>query len=310
MSAVRLRLALSLMIMAFIGGLTPIAARMAVADLPPMLVAWVRFATAGLLLWLTLRVRGQELGFRRAHVAGLLLLAALCVPINQLGFLGGVKLANASHAALFYAMTPVLVFWGSVLARRAQFSGLMFAGALLAFAGAACVLWPSLVLAPAEGGRWQSMLTGDLLLILAIVSWAAFIVASKMFLETYGALQTLTAVFLLGALIHTPLGLWSLRDFAWNDITRSSLLGFLFITCISSYAGYLLTYVVIARYDATRAMIVVNVQFLLTVVIEWAAFNEPLTLYFAAGSVLIFAAIGLDIATVGRRARAHAVGRE
>lgn len=299
-----MRLIVYLLIMMCIGGLTPIAARLAVAEMPPMAVAWVRFAMAGALLWLTLRAKGMELRFERSHLGGLLLLAVLCVPINQLGFLGGIRLANASHAALFYAMTPVLVFWGSVIVRRARYSGMMLTGAALAFAGAACVLWPSIVLVPTDGARWQSMLVGDLLLLLAVASWAAFIVASKMFLETYGPLPTLTAVFLLGAIIHTPFGLWAFREFDWASVTMWGVLGFLFITCVSSYAGYLLTYAVIARHDATRAMIVVNAQFLLTVLIEWVAFKEPLTLYFAAGSVLIFAAIGLDMARIGQRQRA------
>lgn len=294
-------LVVCLLIMTLIGGLTPIGARMAVAEIPPMLAAWLRFGTAGILLWLTLRFQGRRLGFTRAEVPRLLLLAILCVPVNQLGFMGGIKLANASHAALFYALTPVLVFWGSVLARRARFSGIMFAAALLAFAGAACVLWPSIV-APGGGRKaWESMLAGDLLLLLAVGSWAAFVVASKVMLERFGALPTLAAVFLLGALVHTPVALWSARDFAAGGVTLSGVAGFLFITLISGYAGYLLTYNVLARFDATRAMIFVNVQFLITVLVERALFEVPLSAYFALGSVLICAAIALDFARLPRR---------
>lgn len=297
----RTRLVLCLLLMTCIGGLTPIGARMVVAEIPPLLAAWLRFGMAGLLLWGTLRLRGRRLGFTRAQLPRLVVLAILCVPINQIGFLGGIKLANASHAALFYALTPVMVFWGSVLARRAKFSGVMFLAAMLAFGGAACVLWPSVVAPKGDQAAWQSMLVGDLLLILAVGSWAAFIVASKVFLEEFGALPTLAAVFLLGAAVHTPLAIWAGLSFDPAAVTMSGVGGFLFITVVSCYLGYLLTYLVIAKHDATRAMIFVNVQFLLTVLIERAFFNVPLSAYFVLGSVLICAAIVLDFARWPKR---------
>lgn len=288
-------LIISLVLMTVIGGLTPIGARMAVAEIPPMFTAWLRFGTAGLLLLVTLRARGQSLPFGRKNLGPLLLIALLCVPINQLGFLGGIKRANASHAALLYALTPVLVFWGSVIARKSHYSGIMLISAMLAFAGAACVLYPSLRDSLRSESGWSNMLVGDLLLVLAVTSWAAFVIASKSFLREFGALPTLTAVFLLGAALHTPFGINAMMSFDTRGLTWSGVAGFAFITCISSYVGYLLTYAVIAKHDATRAMIVVNAHFLITVLVERIFFKVPLTLYFAGGAFLIVLAIGLDI---------------
>lgn len=288
-------LVISLILMTVIGGLTPVGARMAVNEIPPMFAAWLRFGTAGILLYATMRARGQRLPFNRSHLPTLLGISLLCVPINQLGFLGGIKLTNASHAALFYALTPVLVFWGSVLARKSSYSGIMLVSAVLAFAGATCVLYPSLRVSFQSSSGWSDMFLGDLLLMLAVASWAAFVISSKAFLQKYGALASLTAVFLLGAAVHTPFGLWSLRSFDAPGVTWRGVSGFFFITVVSSYLGYLLTYIVIAKYDATRAMIVVNAQFLITVLVERVFFDVPLTIYFAGGSVLILSAIGLDV---------------
>lgn len=217
------------------------------------------------------------------------------MPINQLGFLGGIKLANASHAALLYALTPVLVFWGSVIARKSSYSGIMLVSAVLAFGGATCVLYPSLKVSLQSSSGWSDMLLGDLLLVLAVVSWAAFVISSKAFLQKYGSLASLTAVFLLGAAVHTPFALWSMRSFDAPGVTWRGVSGFAFITVVSSYLGYLLTYIVIAKHDATRAMIVVNAHFLITVLVERVFFDVPLTIYFAGGTVLIVAAIGMDV---------------
>lgn len=294
------RTAIYLILMVLIGGATPIAGRMAVREFPPLTAAWFRFGIAGILLWLTLRARGQRLPFTRKDLPTLLGLALLCVPINQAGYLGGLKLSNASHAALFYALNPVMVFWLSLMLGRNTFQPVMLVAAFLAFLGAACVLWPNLSWS-APGGSTKTMLLGDLLLLSAAMSWSMYIVASKKALGTFGPLPTLTAVFLLGALLQTPLGLYSLGDLDWSALTLRGVGGFAFITVVSSFLGYLMTYAVLSRHDATRAMIFVNAQFLVTILFEWILFRDPLSAPFIVGSFLIFAAIVLDFVRYARR---------
>lgn len=288
-----------LLLITAIGGITPIGARMAVGELPPMTLAWVRFGTAGTLLWLTLRLRGRHLPFQRRDLPRLLGLAVLCVPVNQFGFLFGVKYANASHAALFYALAPVVVFWLSVLLRRVAFSGLMFLAAGLAVAGAVCVISPSF--GQTNGAGLGEFFVGDVCLLLAVTSWSTFIVLSTPLIRQFGALTTLTAVFLLGATLHTPLVLVDVSRLDLASVTWRGWSGFAFITLGTSYLNYLLFYVVLARYEATRALIVVNGAFVVTVVVEWLAFGERLTGWFFLGAGLIVAAIALDVLRGVRR---------
>ncbi|MCG8403837.1 MAG: DMT family transporter [Phycisphaerales bacterium] len=281
-----------LALITMIAGVTPIAARMALDGFPPMTMAWFRFGSAGFLLWLTLRCRKKRLDFRREDLPMLIGLALICVPINQYGFLVGIKKANASHAGLFYALAPVLVFWISLLFRKTTYNHLMLVAALLAAAGAGCVIWPSFRL----GCAWTGgTLVGDLLLLLAIVSWALFVVLSKPLISRFGALKTLTAVFLLGTLLHTPFVCFDLHQLDIRAARWTAWAGFAYITGVTCYVNYLLIYLVLARYEATRAMIVVNGSFLITVFVEWLAFREPLTRYFFYGTVLILVAISLDV---------------
>ncbi|MEK6643458.1 MAG: DMT family transporter [Planctomycetota bacterium] len=295
------RTALYLILMIIIGGATPIAGRIAVREIPPFTAAWMRFGIAGSLLWLTMRARGQRLPFTRKDLPMLLGLALLCVPVNQAGYLGGLKLSNASHAALFYALNPVIVFWLSLMLGRNSFQPVMLFAAMLAFLGATCVLWPNLSRSTPTGST-STMLLGDLLLLSAAMSWSMYIVASKKALSVHGPLPTLTAVFLLGALLQTPLALYSLGDLNWRGLTPRGVGGFAFITVVSSFLGYLMTYTVLAQRDATRVMIFVNAQFLMTVLFEWLLYHEPLTIPFMIGSALIFTAISLDFVRFARRA--------
>ena len=114
------RVYLLLLIVTLIAGVTPIAARMATHELPPLSIPLVRFGTAGVLLALTVKALRLGRPIPRSHWPLFIGLGLLCVPVNQVGFLIGIKKANASHAGIAYALVPVLVYWISVSLGRSS----------------------------------------------------------------------------------------------------------------------------------------------------------------------------------------------
>ena len=132
-----------------VAGLTPVAARDAMVEMPPLSTGFVRFSIAALLFYLTRLIRGERDARARTPIERrdrwrLLVAALLCVPINQYTFLGGVRLANASHAGLFYALTPVIVYILARLTGLSRRSRRMGTAAALAFIGAAVIGWDGL----------------------------------------------------------------------------------------------------------------------------------------------------------------------
>jgi len=291
-------LALLLLALVLIGGITPLAARLALHEMPALTLAWIRFGSASVPLWLTLLARGTRLPWRAAPAWLWLLMAVLLVPVNQVGFLWGIKLSSGSHAGVIYALMPVLVFWFSVAAGRRPFDRWMLLAALLAFAGAASVALPDLLAAadPRSAGSAHAMRTfgGVLLLLVAVCAWAGFVVLSEPVIQKVGALPVLTAVLSLGALLHTPLMLLDLKELQVESITWRGAGGLAWLTLITIYVGYLLFYIVLARFEATRALIVINAQFMVTVLCEWGWYGERPAGWFLIGCGLILAAIAMD----------------
>jgi len=282
-----------------IAGVTPIAARMATAELPPLTLGFVRFLIAGALLRTTARALDMRIPFRREDAGILILLATLCVPINQVGFLVGVKLANASHAAIAYALVPVLVYWISLILKRATLTARLLTASLLAFLGAVITVASTGRFTISLNGPAFRMLIGDVLLLSAASSWALFIVFSQPVVKRCGAIQTLTIVFLIGAALDFPLvladyGLFQLRSFDPMSVTWRGLFGFAFITLVTAYTNYLLWYLVIARYDVTRSSIAVNASFLISVGLEAVLFRLPLSWWVLVGSAVLLTGIALS----------------
>jgi drug/metabolite transporter (DMT)-like permease len=292
------RVYLLLAVVTVISGLTPVAARMATSELPPLTLAWVRFGTAGILLAATLK--GLRLPNPRftGNWPLILGLGALCVPINQVGFLFGIRLANASHAGISYALVPVIVFWISLALRRTTFTARMVLATTLASAGAVGVV---LATSGVRSGNFvfaPSMLGGDLLLLFAAFTWSLFAVLSQPVVRSQGAIATLTAVFLVGSAMHTPLVLldglfFDLRSFSFSQVTSQGLAGLAFITLITAYTNYLLWYLVVARFEVTRSAIVTNASFIVTVVVEALLFEQQLSWKVAVGSAVLLTGIVL-----------------
>jgi len=284
-----------LLVVTSIAGITPIAAAAATSELPPLSMAAARFFVAGVLMGITARALGMKLRIQDAYRTRVLWLAALCVPINQIGFLVGVKHAGAAHAGIAYALVPVLVFWVSSVADRIRPGLRMFLASSLAFAGAGMVIWR------ARGGAVPATMTtawGDVLLFSAALSWAIYSVSSRSLVRELGAPAVLTSVFLIGSIMHVPI---VVVDLLWFKLGRldlaavstSAWLGFVFITVVTAYLNYMLWFLVISRFDVTRSSIVTNSSFLLTVTIEWAAGRLDWNPLIGIGSLVLLTGIVL-----------------
>ncbi len=281
-----------LILMVLLTGWTPVAARDAMNEMPALTTGLLRFGIAAALLtltvWLSGRGRPRPVPIARSDYGRLVLAAALCVPVNQSTFLLGVKLANASHAALFYALNPVLVYIITVSLGRTVLRTRMALAAVLAFAGAAVVGWDGLRL-EAQG----DFLVGDLLLFGAVLSWAIYSVVAQPLSARYGAVRTLAIVMVVGSLMYLPVWWIDSGDLHWDQLSWRAIAGFAYITVGTSYLNYMLWLVAMNRFEINRVSVMINAAPLVAVLFAWLWHDEPISGYLSLGATLIFAAITL-----------------
>ena len=118
---------------------THLFAKGAVGAVGALPVALTRFVIASATLWGWQRLRGAG-GIDRRDWPRVALLGFLVVPMNQGFFLFGMVHSTPSHAALLYALTPLVVFLlaRGMLRERTPWSAL--AGIAIAFAGVVLIL--------------------------------------------------------------------------------------------------------------------------------------------------------------------------
>lgn len=274
-----------------IAGATPSAARDALAEMPPLSAGLARFGIAGLLLLLTSALRSglrATFAIERRDFPAFLLAAVLCVPLNQGFYLTGVQWASASHAGLFYALNPVIVLLFTWLLGLARPTWRMAAAALLAFSGAGVITYESLHVVQSQRFFW-----GDLMLLGAVVTWAAYTLAIAPLSLKYGALRSVTIVMLLGTLLYAWAALIDGRRLHPLQMSWRALGGFAFITLLTCYLNYLLWSFALMRIDVNRIAVSVNAGPIVAVVVAHYWHGDPLTRWLLAGSALILLAITL-----------------
>ncbi len=276
-----------------VAGVTPVAAKDALTEMPALTTGVIRFAVAGLLFVVTVRLlsRGDtaaRLPVRPRDWALIISAGVLAVPLNQACFLVGVKWANSSHAGLMYGLTPVLVYLMTLAAGMTQASWRMGIAALLAFLGAAALSWEGL-----QVHRDTQFLLGDLLLFGAVLTWAVYSILIVPLVRRFGPLRAASYVLGVGALLYLPALLIDGRDLNIAALSPRALGGFIFIAVFSSYLNYFLWFLAMQRMSVNRLTISTNASPIVAVLAAHFWRDEPLTIWLAIGGAMILSAIAL-----------------
>ena len=140
---------------------------------------------------------------RRTDFA-LLVLCAICGVVgNQMLYVKALSLTTVINAALLTTTIPVITLFISILFGSDSWSLKRVSGIVLAAAGVVYLINPSRAQLTAD------TTLGNLLLLANALLYAFYIVISKRLLERYGALNVITWIFLVSAVMMAPLGFYS-----------------------------------------------------------------------------------------------------
>jgi drug/metabolite transporter (DMT)-like permease len=280
---------LAFFLITFLSSFTPIAVHATAVCIPPILGGIMRFGIATVILGAFLIPTGRLPIAKRADWPRFIFLGLMCVPINQTAFFSGVLLASASHAAMIYSATPVVVTIMACLLGIERWSTPVFTGASLAMLGVFGILMSS-------GLRVSgSFIQGDLLLLLATFSWSIYLVFSPSLNERYGALQAQFWTFFAGTLISIPVFVFQAQRIQWSSIRPASWLGLAYLSVVVAVIVFFLYQWSMRRQPPSRVATVSNLAYPMTLIWEALLTHQLPGFWFLAGSALIFSGMVLTI---------------
>jgi drug/metabolite transporter (DMT)-like permease len=275
-------------------GLTQVAVKVALPEVPPLTQAALRSAGAAMLVLAWARWRGLALWQRDGTLAGGLLAGALFAAEFGCIFVG-LQYTSASRMVVFIYLSPFIVALGMpMVARGERLNAMQWAGLASAFAG---VVWAFAEGFAASAGAPPRQWLGDALGLLAALFWGATtLVIRATRLSSAPAEKTLLyQLAVSGALLAAGAMLagerWPDR---WSGLSIGSLA---FQTVVVTFASYLAWFWLIRHYPATRLAAFTLITPLAGLAAGVVLLGEPVT----ARLALALAAVLLGLALVNRR---------
>lgn len=244
----------------------------------PLAYATVRYGAATLIFLGIAFVAERTLRIRRRDL-GLVLLAALCLWLNQLSFVYALEQTSASTIALILGATPIFAALIGLALGLERLSRKFWVAAAVSFAGVGLV-------ALGSSAGVSGDVRGDVLGIATAATWAGYSVAIAPLMERYSASRISAVVLSLGWVLIALVGFpqtagqdYSLGWEVWALLTFATV-GPLVVTNILWFRS-------LHRIGASRATLVANLQPFVAAVFALVLLSERMTLLQVAGGILI-----------------------
>jgi drug/metabolite transporter (DMT)-like permease len=186
---------------AFVWGFLAILIKVATLDVSPVTIAWVRFSVAFFILssWFLFKNRP---GFKMLiHPPLLLILAAISLTLNYLGYATGIDLTTPANGQIFIQFGPFLLAIAGLLIYKETLSIRQFLGFIIAGGGFYLFYHDQLGQMFASENIYMK---GVSWLIFAATAWALFSVLQKGLVQQYPAQQLNLFVFGFPTMILLP----------------------------------------------------------------------------------------------------------
>ena len=284
-----------------IWGVNQVAAKVALAEIPPLMQAAARSAGAAVLIVLWARWRGLVLWNRDRTLAAGVLCGLLFAAEFGCIFVG-LQHTAASRIIVFIYFAPFVVALGMpLIARSERLNRIQAAGLLLAFGGVVWAYFEGFVSPSAGPQQWL----GDALGLAGALLWGLTTLTLRG--TRLGSALPEKALLYQLAVSAAALGLASLvAGEPWPaQLTGASLWPLAFQTVVITFASYLVWFWLVRHYPATR----ISAFTLLTPVFGLLAgvglLGEPLTLRLGVALVAVCAGIWLvnRVRPAGQRQR-------
>ncbi len=273
-----------LLMLTLIWGSNFVVVKWVLDSVGPLAFNSLRFPLACLVLWAAVRWTGRLPVPRRQDLPALAGLAVLGNVAYQLFFVYGVDGTRAGNAALLLATVPVWALLLATISREGSLDRTVWMGVGLTLGGMALM-----VVGGNKGvGIDGVSLRGDLLMVLAAVSWASYTVGSRRLILRYGALPVTAWTLWGGSAILVLIGI---PELARTDLARLSMGVWGAVVFAGAFAlgvAYLIWYRAVHRLGSARTSAFMNLVPVVTLLLAWAFLGErPAGLQVMGAAVII-----------------------
>jgi len=279
---------LAFAIIYFVWGSTFLAIRIGVREVPPFLLAGMRFLVAGLVVYVWTRMRGTPSPTAREWGSASML--AILIFVFDYGFLfWAEKRVPSGIAAVMMAMIPVFMALGEIAFLRTQRLTMRLGFALLlGIAGVAVLVGHTVRL-----GEAPIDTTGACALLVAAVSWSvAASLSRKLALPAAKAMSSAAQMLAGGVLLLTAATLLGeFRGFHAQSVSQGAWLALAYLIVAGSIIGFTAYVWLIHHESPTKVGTYAYVNPLVAVLVGYFLGGEAIGPRTIAGTLLVLVSV-------------------
>lgn len=264
-----------------------------------MSLALLRFALASFLLAPFFIAESKKVRIDKKDLPKLIAIGILIITLNITFFFEGIKRTTAINASVLTLIIPMLsVLFGWWFLKEKVF--------LVNLLGIVMGLLGALVIAGVPqlftGGISSQIMTGNILIILASLSWVIGAIISKKILKNYSFLVITAIAFLVGTVtFFVPAGIEYSQNPNWiSEVTTLGVLGLTFMVLLSSISAYFLFEWGLSKTSVTMADLFQYIEPFVATALAVIVLGERMSTSFIIGAVLIV--IGAFLGTLAKEA--------
>lgn len=284
----RLALIAAFAIVYVVWGSTYLAIRIAVQDLPPALLAGVRFLIAGLALGALALARGQSPPRSVGEWVTTAILAVAFIVLGNGVVTWAEQWVPSNQAALIIASAALFTAWFGTFGRRGvALSAATKIGLFAGLFGTALMVWPAGATGEVPGGdlRWPRAA-----IVLSAVAWSWGVMYSRNAIVTMKPLMFAACQMLIGGAILALVGITNGELARWTW-TLHGIGGLLYLTVFGSCIAYATFMWLIHQTTPARLGTVAYVNPAIATALGWWVLGESLSGLQLAGMAVILASV-------------------
>jgi drug/metabolite transporter (DMT)-like permease len=267
--------------------------KIGLAEIPPVTLAFIRFAVAFPIMVMATLVKGANRGVKiqfKKDFVSFSILALTGVTFIYIFQFYSLKYTSASIGSILINTTVIFMAVLSAAFLSEKLGPRKIMGIIIAFTGLFVVIsnfrLDFLTLNHQE-------LFGDALMIVSALLWAVYSIYSQKILQRHSALLVTTVVFGLGAFYLIPFTLLELPSISIGQITWVGWTSVLYLSLICSAFAYLAWNRAISRVETVKAGMFLYFIPVLTSILSYFILGEEITAATFIGGILVLIGVYL-----------------
>lgn len=277
-------------------GTWPLFGKIALRSMSSTSLVGFRICGAAIVLTLLQPKLGELLRLPKRVIAWLVLCSLLGVTLNQFLYVKGLSLTTVINATLLSTTIPVFTLAVSIALGHDRASLRNIAGIGLAVAGVVYLVDPF------RASFSHQTTLGNILIIANSLCYGAYIAVSSDLVKRYGALNVITWLFLIGAVVTLPFAAYAWSGDGLKSVTMGTWIVVIYIVLIPTVGAYYLNAWALTRVAPSIVAIYIYLQPLLAFGLAPLVLGESWNSRTLVACALIFA--GVAVVTIGSRSRA------